>query len=57
MKPEEQFYEIAQRTIERANRVDCSAQDYRAGLLCIIEEVQIALQASKESELGNDREV
>jgi hypothetical protein len=45
---EDEFYEIAQEAIERANHVECSVEDYQAGLRSIMDEFSIALQASIE---------
>ncbi len=48
MSPEEQFEKIAQEASEKAADIACSVETYQDGLRCIIETLQIDLQASGE---------
>lgn len=48
--PDEAFAKLAQQLIEAADKVECDVDTYQTGLRYIIGEVEIALQASKETE-------
>lgn len=45
---EDQFMEIANQTIEKAVRVQCSVGEYVEGLRLIIAEIEIAIQSARE---------
>lgn len=45
---DEAFEKLAQQLIEAADKVQCSVDDYIAGLRYILGEVEVALQAAKE---------
>lgn len=45
---DEAFEKLAQQLIEAADKVQCSVDDYIAGLRYILGEVEVAIQAAKE---------
>lgn len=47
--PDEAFEKLASQLIEAADKVDCSLSDYIAGMRYILGEVEVALQAAKET--------
>lgn len=47
--PDDKFAVLAQQLIEACDKVPCPQEDYIAGLRYIIGEVEIALQAAKET--------
>lgn len=47
--PDESFEKLAQQLIEACDKVECSKDDYIAGLRYILGEVEISLQAAKET--------
>lgn len=47
--PDEAFETLARQLIEAADKVKCSQEDYIAGLRYVLGEVEIAIQAAKET--------
>jgi hypothetical protein len=48
--PESEFTRISEKLREDTDAVQCSPAEYRAGLRAIIEDLQINIQASEESD-------
>jgi hypothetical protein len=48
--PDEAFEKLAGQLIESADKVPCSLDDYIAGLRYILGEVEVAIQAAKETQ-------
>lgn len=47
--PDEEFARLAQLLIEACDKVECSKEDYITGLRYVLGEVEVALQAAKET--------
>jgi hypothetical protein len=51
---EDDFDDLAQEVSRLAAKVQCSAEDYRAGLRAIIEVLKVDIRASEETSGGDD---